>query len=184
MGTIFTIYYILLFFIFVVPFGLLMVYVIRKSTGKKSAAFLALEKYEMTQKVDDLKQKIQPWKRLSINSITNSTINSYSRWTSRIATGRIQDSNYEPVVAFKQIERGLYTEGHIVAATTAFDLYFVYTRTENTIYYDGQLLGVIAKNGTIYNAGTSAIGITNRITNRNNPDYGYYSIFLYGKHIA
>jgi len=184
MGTIFTIYYILLFFIFVVPFGLIMVYVIRKSVEKKSPAFLALEKYEMAQKVNELKQKIQPWKRLGINTITNSTLHSYVRWTSRIATGRIQDSNYEAVVAFKQIERGFYTEGHIVAATTAFDLYFVYTRTENTIYYDGQLLGVIAKNGTIYNAGTTAIGKTNRITNSRDPDYGRYSVFLNDRHVA
>jgi len=63
MGKIFTIFYVLLFFIFVVPFGLFMLYVIRKSVEKKSPAFLSLEKYEMTQKVDELKQKIQPWKR-------------------------------------------------------------------------------------------------------------------------
>ena len=184
MGTIITVYYVLIFFIFVVPFGLFMMYVIRKSTEKKSPAFLALEKYEMTQKVNELKQKIRPWKQLSINTITNSTLHSYKRWTSRIATGRIQDSSYEPVVAFKQIERGLYTEGHIVASTTAFDLYFVYTRTENTIYYDGQLLGVIAKNGTVYNANTTAIGKTNRVTNRNDPDYGHYSVFLNGRYVA
>lgn len=184
MGTIFTVFIIFLFLIFAVPFGFFMVYVIKKSTEKKAPEFLALEKYEMTQKVNELKQKIQPWNRLSINTITNSTLHSYKRWTSRIATGRIQNSNYEAVVAFKQIERGLYTEGHIVATTTAFDLYFVYTRTENTIYYDGQLLGVIANNGTIYNAAITAIGTTNRKTNRRDPDYGRYSVFLNDRHVA
>lgn len=185
MGTVFAIFIIILFLIFAVPFGFLMVYVIKKSTEKKSPAFLAAEKLGMQQKVNELKQKIQPWQRLSITTITNSTLHSRSKGMSRKATGRIQDSNMEPIVAFQQIERGLYTEGHIVAATTAFTIYYVYTRTENNIYYNGQLLGKIDALQTIYDSSNKIIGRTNRINHATgNPDFETYSIFLHDKKVA
>jgi len=185
MGIVFTIFVIIMLLVLFVPFGFLMVYVVKKSTEKKSPAFLATEKFSMEQKVNELKQNIQPWDRLSIDTITNSTLHSRSKGMSRKATGRIQDRNMKPVAAFQQIERGIYIEGHIVAATTAFTLYYVYTRTENIIYYNGQLLGKINAAYTIHDAANKIIGRTNRINHATgNPDFEQYSVFLHDKKVA
>jgi len=171
-----------LFFLFIlVPFvlwGIRMYTVIKKSVEKKSPEFLANEKIEMQNVVDDLKQSIHNWKDYGVSEISSTADYNFVKSITRRLTGHLLSNDGTPIVAYQRIERGFKINCRILAATTDFRIYYEYNGSEIMFYYNDKYFGKIDNQYRILNSRNVAIGSANHFHNSG------YSIVINKKDVA
>ena len=167
-GIILIIFLIIILIAFALPFiGVASIfgYIIKNSLTKKTPQFLANEKLEMESKVNDLKKSIISWHNRLATDITNNMDFSYQKSITCKLTGTVFGIDNEPIIAFQRIDRGIYTNSRILAASTDFKIYFEYSNNEIIVFYNDTYLGKIINNSDILNDRNIKIG---SLTNRHN----------------
>lgn len=120
-------------FIFV-GFIVLVLFVTHQAT-KKSPEFLQQEKLQMEEKVHLLKKEISNWKPDSLKNVTNGIDYSYVKSMTSKLTGHIISTDNVPIIAFQRIDRGMFTNSRILAASTDFKIYCEFKNKEKLFFF-------------------------------------------------
>ena len=121
-----------LFFIFIVFIMLiflggmitLIVFIVRKSTKKRTGTELSSEKQQMLQKVIGKRAHLTSWNNESIDQISNTMQYNFMKGFSRTFNGTILSSDRRPVISYRMVDRGWGMDCRIAASTTNH-LYFI-----------------------------------------------------------
>lgn len=159
-----------------IAFTVLVLFVVHQAT-KKSPEFLQKEKLQMEEKVNSLKKGITNWNPESLKEITNDIEYSYVKSMSSVLTGVIKACDHLPVAAFQRIDRGLFVNSRIMAATTDFKIYCEFKKEEKLFFFNDVYLGKIT-NFDILDATNNKIG---RCTRNNSADQTSFKLeFRFG----
>jgi hypothetical protein len=139
--------------IFVVFFGgivLLIIFVFRKSTEKKTPQFSTNERREMLDRVKSRLHNVVSWDNKSFRDISHNKKFSYVKGLSITSKGTLYSTQGESLVVFERVERGLYGDGSMIACSTGFSMICAFTNGDITIQFDREPLGRITSGGSIY----------------------------------
>ena len=145
-------------------FILLIAFVINKSTAPETEEFIENEKQQLHDNVLKKRKKLHPIKTETFHELTDAmTFQNTQAVTYTKLSGTIYNKNRKPIVAFERIKREAQ-KGQLYAMTKNQTVYFYFTATETTVYFDDIFLGRFDKSGIIYNANETVIGHTKRPT--------------------
>lgn len=138
---------------------------------KKSPEFLQHEKVKMEEKVTILKKDIITWKQDSLKDVSNGIDYSFVKSMSSVLTGVINSIDGSPIIAFQRIDRGIFVNSRILAASTDFKVYCEFKNEEKLFFFNDIYLGKIMGNLDILDASNNKIGRCDRNNSKNQTSF-------------
>jgi len=152
--------------LFIVIPGIILFFVVRyfikKSSPNQSQEVLDSRKEDMVQKISKSKLKLVPWQPEHLGKISNKLNYNYVEGFARTFNGSVNSSDNELIFVFRRVDRGMFIDTKIMAATSHLDFYFDISATINKIYINDILFGVIKDNTTLINASGVIVGSMDR----------------------
>ena len=180
MSTIITIVLFLIFAAFTIPTFFFIRWIILKSTKKLTPEEQEDEKSKKRAKLIESSKKLIPWKPEYISKISNNLEYHYIKGFSQKFNGFIKSKSDEKLIVYRRTDRGMKVNSRIMAATSAFEVYYELNERINKIYFNDKYFGQIEDNKVLKNAKGEIIGAITRDQNRASS----YSLIINGKSIA